>query len=193
GKFAYMAPEQMVGARVDRRADVWSLGVVLFELLAGRPLFKRKTETETVMAVSRLERPSLSELRPGLCPGLAAIVERALERDPDARYPTARALADDLAAWLDAQPGPGDHAEVAAWMRRLFPSEEEHEDAEVRRALARALPARATTSGHEASAVVRRDGARPPRKLAVALYLLALALAVAAGALAALPQWAGGL
>ncbi len=188
GKFAYMAPEQMVGARVDRRADVWSLGVVLWELLAGQPLFKRRTETETVMAVTRLERPPLAELRPGLCPKLEAIVDRALAREPEDRFPNAGAMADELRAWLDEQPGPGDPAEVAAWMDRLFPGEAAEEAALVRKALAKDLAPFDATTGHEQSGVVRRD--RKRRGLAVA-YLIALALAIAVGALAALASRPG--
>ncbi len=184
GKFAYMAPEQMIGAKVDRSADVWSLGVVLWELLAGRALFKRRTETETVVAVTKLERPPLAELRPGLCPRLEAIVERALAREPRDRFGTAAEMAETLEAWLASQPGPADQAEVAAWMNRLFPDEEVREDRLVRHALATALP-RYETGSHEMSAVVRKSDPSPRPRIALA-YLLALVLAIAAGAVAAL-------
>lgn len=184
GKFAYMAPEQMIGARVDRRADVWSLGVVLWELLAGRALFKRKTETETVVAATRMEREALSSLRPGISPRLEAIVDRALARDPDDRHPTAEALADELCAWLREQPGPGDAAEVAAWLRELFPGEADDEDALVKRALSPRLTALDTG---ERSAVVRRSS--PPaltRRLTLLVYAASVLAAMTIGALAAL-------
>jgi serine/threonine-protein kinase len=190
GKFAYMAPEQMLGARVDRRADVWSLGVVLWEIVAGRTLFKRRTESETVMAVTRLELPALATLRPGSPSRLDEIVARALAREPEDRYPTAAALAEDLHAWLDEQPGPADAAEVAAWMQRLFPDEAEREEQLVRRAYYETLPTFDEPSFPERSAIVRRS--RPPSPAAarpmasLGLYLLALALAVAVGAVAAL-------
>lgn len=191
GKFAYMAPEQMIGARVDRRADVWSLGVVLWELVAGRSLFKRRTETETVMAVTQLERPPLTSLRPELSPRLDAIVARALAREPEDRYPTAAAMAEDLLAWLAEQPGPADAAEVAAWMQRLFPSEAEEDARLVRRALHDSLPAYDAGTTQERSAVVRRSeptriAPLRPRAAGVGLYLVALALAAAVGALVAL-------
>ena len=188
GKFAYMAPEQMIGASVDRRADIWSLGVVLWELLAGRTLFKRKTETETVVAATRMERPSLSSLRPGVSPRLEAIVDRALARDPDERHPSAAALAEELERWLSEQPGPGDAGEVAAWLRELFPGEADDEDALVRRALSPRLAASDDRTSGERSQVVRRSSPPPglTRRLTLLVYAASLVAAIAIGALAAL-------
>jgi serine/threonine-protein kinase len=182
----------MIGARVDRRADVWSLGVILWELIAGRVLFKRKTETETVVAVTRMTRPPLSSMRPGISPRLEEIVERALAREPDDRHATAAALADDLEAWLAEQPGPADAAEVSAWMHRLFPGEPEEEERLVSAALADALPTVDERSPIERSAVVRRSSGPPrlSRRAAIGAYVLAVALAMAVGALAAL--WSRG-
>jgi eukaryotic-like serine/threonine-protein kinase len=189
GKFAYMAPEQMLGARADRRADVWSLGVVLWELLAGRSLFKRKTETETLMAVTQNERPALSFLRPEIPPALEAIVDRALARDPQDRHASANDLANDLSRWLCSQPGPADSAEVAAWMHTLFPGEASNDEALVQRALDRELPVFSIRPTEERSAVVRKSDAPTKAALRIApivLYLLALLLAIAVGALVAL-------
>lgn len=123
GKFSYMAPEQMRGEALDRRADVWALGVVLWEALAMRPLFRRATQSETVLAVLAAEVPSLSECVPGIGADLEAIVCRALTADPTRRYPTARALARDLRAWSSTQGAVPHAGHVARWMAALFPEE----------------------------------------------------------------------
>jgi len=84
----YMSPEQMLDAsRVDERSDLWSLGVVLFEMLAGRRPFGGVTVPEVCAKVLTEPAPSLSELRPELPPALEAIVARCLEKDPGDRYP----------------------------------------------------------------------------------------------------------
>jgi len=96
GKLSYMPPEQLRRTELDRRADVWALGVVFWELLTGRRLFKRDSEVDTMLAVERERIPKPSELRRGGPAEVDRIVMRALERERDDRYPTARALARDV-------------------------------------------------------------------------------------------------
>lgn len=96
GKVAYSAPEALEGKLVDRRADVFALGVVLHELLTGRRLFKRATEPETLLAVVEAPIPRPSELVPELPPALDAIVARALAREPRERHASARELGSAL-------------------------------------------------------------------------------------------------
>jgi len=97
GSPSYMSPEQMLGAAdVDARTDVWSLGIVLFELLAGRPPFAGLNRIETCANVLASMLPSLAELRPELPPELVAIVERCLEKQPERRYQSVRELASAL-------------------------------------------------------------------------------------------------
>ncbi len=98
GKLAYMAPEQLRGA-VDRRTDVFALGVVLYEMVVGRRLFKRATEPETVTAVMQGEIPRPSGFIEGFPSDFEAILERALERDPLRRYQTAEELGMALEDW----------------------------------------------------------------------------------------------
>jgi serine/threonine protein kinase len=92
GKFAYMSPEQVQARNVDRRSDVFSMGIVLWELLTGRPLFTRKSEADTLYAIVNEPIPSVRRLRPEVPSELEAIVMRALARAPEDRYQTAEEM-----------------------------------------------------------------------------------------------------
>jgi len=93
GKFSYMAPETLENpASVDHRADLFAVGIMLYEVLTGRPLFRGRSEGDTMERVRRLAVPRLSKLRPDVPAELEALVMRALERDPDARFQTATEL-----------------------------------------------------------------------------------------------------
>src|SRR5690606_6613155 len=82
GKFAYLAPEQIEAQKVDRRADIWALGVVLWEAVTARRLFARVSMAATIRAVSMLKVPSVRELAPHAPAALDAVVQKALARDP---------------------------------------------------------------------------------------------------------------
>ncbi len=116
GKAAYCSPEQLQGAAVDGRSDVFSLGVVLHELLCGQRLFRRGTQAETMLAVVDAPVPRVSELRPGVPPALDEIVSRALSRDPDQRQASAAGLAEELGSVSLPDTGP-----LATLLHRLFP------------------------------------------------------------------------
>lgn len=96
GKAPYMAPEQILGETVDRRADVFSLGVLLFEVTTRSRLYSRQGDALAMKQILEGYIPDPIQLRPGYPPELAAIVRRALARDRDQRHPTAQALVDDL-------------------------------------------------------------------------------------------------
>ena len=96
GKAPYMAPEQILGEHVDRRADVFSLGVLLFEVTTRSRLYSGKGDATAMRLIIDGYVPEPAELRPGYPPELAAVVRRALARNADERYPTAKALSDDL-------------------------------------------------------------------------------------------------
>ncbi|HTJ83166.1 MAG TPA: serine/threonine-protein kinase, partial [Polyangiaceae bacterium] len=96
GKFAYMAPEYVRDRVADRRADVFGVGVMLWEALANRRLFRGEDGGATMWLVANHTPEEIGALVPGLPPELAQVVARALEKEPDARYATAKDLADAL-------------------------------------------------------------------------------------------------
>lgn len=106
GTPGYMSPEQARGdlGALDRRSDVFSLGVVLYEVLADRKPFAARSALESMVQVLHGEAPPLGRVAPTLPVDLRAIVERCLEKRPGRRYPSARALAEDLDRWLRGQP-----------------------------------------------------------------------------------------
>ncbi|MGD9832064.1 MAG: serine/threonine-protein kinase [Piscinibacter sp.] len=97
----YMAPEQARQQPVDRRADVFSLGVVLYELLTDKKPFRGSTLSEITAAVIEHKPPRADEVDPNVPSALAEIVARAMEKDPEHRYRSARALSRELRHWLD--------------------------------------------------------------------------------------------
>ena len=100
GKFAYMSPEQASAAQVDLRSDLFSLGILLYEVGVGRSLFRQPEPTAELIAVLRGQIPPPSEMVPGFPPALEAIILRLLQRDRDARYATAADVARDLSNYL---------------------------------------------------------------------------------------------
>jgi serine/threonine-protein kinase len=115
GTFPYMAPEQMTAAVVDRRVDVWALGAVLWELLTLRRLFLRDTDVNTMYAVLSGEIRPPSEYRSDVPPELDEIVLKALQRNPDERWQSAREMGKALRRFLAKQEdlvGPAEMAEL---------------------------------------------------------------------------------
>jgi serine/threonine-protein kinase len=88
------------GQEVDERADIFALGVCIWEMLAGRRLFLGDTDYETVQAVSNADVPSLVGVHPEVDPQFEAMILKALARNPADRFPTARELGDALASYL---------------------------------------------------------------------------------------------
>jgi serine/threonine-protein kinase len=89
GKFAYMAPQQCLGEPIDARADVFALGVCLYEVLDGTNPFKRQTEFDTMRALVYEDAPSLSEVHPHIPIEVEALVRRAIAKRPEERFQTA--------------------------------------------------------------------------------------------------------
>ncbi len=106
GTPAYMAPEQISGDpdQIDRRVDVYGIGATLYDLIAGRAPFTGSTRIETLMQVVSEEPRPLRQLDVRIPVDLETIVFTCLEKDPQRRYASARALADDLRRFLDGEP-----------------------------------------------------------------------------------------
>ncbi|MBA3453433.1 MAG: protein kinase [Deltaproteobacteria bacterium] len=132
GKFAYMSPEQCVATNVDRRTDVFALGVIAHEMLTGRRLFKRNSPYETYQAVIECVVDKPSKVNVELDPALDDVIMRALAKDKDQRYPTAEAFGDALLGYLHHRgkgSGPGD---VARFFDEAFAQEIEEHGARMR-------------------------------------------------------------
>jgi eukaryotic-like serine/threonine-protein kinase len=108
----YMAPEQARHETVDRRADVFSLGVVLYELLTDQKPFRGSTLSEITKAVLEHQPPAANVVEPSVPAALAEIAARAMEKDPEHRYRSARSLSRELRHWLEENAGNGDQAAV---------------------------------------------------------------------------------
>ncbi len=115
GTPAYLSPEQAQGLSLDRRTDVYSLGIVLYELLAGSPPFAGPNPASTLVRVIQEDPVPLRKLAPAVAADLGTIIHKCIEKNPDRRYESARALADDLDRWLDGEPI---EARPASWSYR---------------------------------------------------------------------------
>src|SRR4029079_17407482 len=98
GTVAYMSPEQAQGKPVDQRSDIFSLGVVLFEMATGQRPFTGESSVSVLSSVLRDTPPLVSDLKPDLPRELGRIVKHCLVKDPDERFQTARDLRNDLKA-----------------------------------------------------------------------------------------------
>ncbi len=96
GTVQYMSPEQALGRSVDARSDLFSLGVVLYEMATGRLPFAGLTTTETIERIVHAQPEAVSRFNYGVPPGLEHIIRKCLEKDPDRRYQSARELLVDL-------------------------------------------------------------------------------------------------
>ena len=121
GKVSYMSPEQLRLEDIDRRSDIFAVGIVLHEMLTGQRLFKGTNEYESSRMVLELDVPLPSDLNAEVSPELDGIVMRALQRNPDARYPNAGEMALALQGVAGAMSlSPHEHLKL---LEELFPGE----------------------------------------------------------------------
>jgi serine/threonine-protein kinase len=123
GKLSYMSPEQISGQRVDHRSDLFSLGVVLYEVATGLRLFRGDSLGATAVRVMRAVVPPPRSVSPDTDPRLEAILMKMLERDPRGRYQSAGALAADLETFRASRPADARSIPLADMVRVLFPGD----------------------------------------------------------------------
>ncbi|MEM7434302.1 MAG: serine/threonine-protein kinase [Myxococcota bacterium] len=124
GTFAYMAPEQLTARPIDRRVDVWALGVTLWEMLAVKRLFRRDTTANTIHAVLYDEVLPPSNYRAHVPKELDAIVMKALAREPDERWQSTREMGRALREFIGTRTELMGPAELSEWMGEVFPQGE---------------------------------------------------------------------
>jgi serine/threonine protein kinase len=157
GKMAFMAPEQVRCEPVDRRADVFAAGIVLWECVAGKLLFAEGTPAATLYNLLSRPIPRASSEVPELSPVLDEIIDRALRRDPDERFPTAKAMHDALEGFI-ASTGRVAAEEIGDLAKSLFEDTRSKVQTQIRTQLASLSLAKTTESGR----FLATDGDRRP-------------------------------
>src|SRR5688572_25571345 len=123
GKIPYMSPEQCRAERLDRRSDIFALGVVLYELTVGRRPFHAEHEIGLLNMIATQQPPMPTSIVPGYPPQLERIVMRAIASNPDDRYPTARHFQIDVEDFAREFRVPVSSAKMALYMERMFDDE----------------------------------------------------------------------
>jgi eukaryotic-like serine/threonine-protein kinase len=106
GTAGYMAPEQVRGQAVDHRADIFALGAILYEMLAGKRAFEKSTSAETMTSILNVDPPAISQIVKTAPPGLQRVVHRCLEKSPEQRFQSSSDLAFALGALSESGSGP---------------------------------------------------------------------------------------
>ena len=135
GKLAYMSPEQCRSEQVDRRSDIYSLGIILFELTTGKRLYRGMSEYEVLRQVIETDVPAPSTLLPGYPSDLEQVVMRALARDRDQRYPTALAFHQDLERFARSRGVVGSSLALAEFLSPLLEEAERQVEERMQRRL----------------------------------------------------------
>ncbi len=120
GKFPYMSPEQADGLDLDARSDVFAIGIVLWELLTGKRLFKGENDLMTQRLVKACQVPAPSQVEPSVPASLDAVVLRALAKNPEDRYPDAAAFRMALEGYTLKNAIPASNAHLVEYMQRLY-------------------------------------------------------------------------
>jgi len=206
GKFDYMSPEQAEGLPIDQRADVFAAGIVLFEMITCRRLFKAESEIATLQKIRDARIPSIRHYRPGVAPELEQITLRALSREPADRFGSAAEMAEALREFL----APTTLEEARERISELVRTDFAEERAAERQRLSAALNQMPVTSSPRLDAswdggtpsIMAMDGDAPPPRdnlrsaltgAAVMVGVLAVFAAIGGGVYAVQPAWFEGL
>ncbi|MCK6546712.1 protein kinase, partial [Myxococcota bacterium] len=120
GKFGYMSPEQVLGQEIDQRSDIFSAGVVLYEMLTGQRLFRGREHKDTIKMIVSHVIPPPSSVNPEVPPSVDRICAKALARDRNLRYQTMGALLGELSRVADTLPRRAATRDLSVYMRRQF-------------------------------------------------------------------------
>lgn len=171
GKVAYMSPEQASGNKVDQRADLFAMGIVLWEMLSGERLMRGDSTANTLHKLMSLPIPRVSERRV-VAPALEAIVARALEKDPDARFSSAGEMREALEAYLDELPAPYRQDDVSRRVCELFARVREEAQRQVQKHMAAIGKKESASKERTAKDVLTIDSVRRLEKTGAALLRL---------------------
>jgi serine/threonine protein kinase len=157
GKFGYMSPEQVRGATIDRRSDVFSLGAVLWEILCNQRLFQAETDFATLEKVRTVAVDPPSRINPAVSTKLEQIVMRSLHADLSVRYQTAAELHDALQAFMFEEGLFYSRKNLAEWMQEHFAK-----DIEAEKEKARQVPPAPPSKPAAPKSTTMPPGSRPP-------------------------------
>jgi eukaryotic-like serine/threonine-protein kinase len=181
GKLRYMAPEQIAGDKLDRRADVYAAGVILWEALTGERMWKVPSEQEIRTRVLAGNLPMPETVRPDLPAPLARVCRRALSRLPGDRYATAQQLAEALEAAMSELGIAASHREIGATVARLFQDVRGETKRAIESKLGRgSLAMKAVTESGETRVGQPASTARPRRRVVLGAVAGAGLLAIVA-------------
>jgi serine/threonine-protein kinase len=156
GKYAYMAPEQLRGGAIDRRVDLFALGVVMYEMVALRRLFQRKTDYLTFRAVMEQPIPDIRRYRADIPDALANVLVRALDREPATRFESARQLGNAMLDALNAAGlRPWTQGDIGDFVKANFADEIGKRSQQVKSAVSRTQPGASARS--TMPLIVRQD------------------------------------
>lgn len=163
GKFGYMSPEQVRGMPIDRRSDVFAVGVILYEMLTGEKLFVGESDFSTLEKVRNADVPLPRQFNPNCPAGLEKVVLKALAREPDERYLWASDLQEDLMRFLLAGDAIYSSKHLSAFMKESFAEDMLREAEKMERFSAIERPDQI-----EASGVTAIPPQRAPRRTSMA-------------------------
>lgn len=123
GKFSYMSPEQISGAKIDHRSDLFSLGVVLWELLAGKKLFSGTNIQSVFRKIRDCHLPNISHMRVNLSPDLVVILKKMLKKNNNDRYQQADAVERDLHLFLNKKYSNFSQIDFHNFIKKLYETE----------------------------------------------------------------------
>ncbi|NTX63080.1 protein kinase [Myxococcus sp. CA051A] len=162
GKFGYMSPEQVRGMPIDRRSDIFAVGVLLYEMLTGEKLFVGESDFSTLEKVRNADVPLPREFNPNIPPGLEKVVLKALARETEDRYQWGSDLAEDLMRFLLAGDAIYSSKHLSSYMKEAFAEDMLREAEKMERYAGIERPDQIETSGVTVPPSPPRQSTRRP-------------------------------